>query len=78
MAELSIDVDAMIHRFKQRALAVKQRPLPPVAGAERQLFIEQAQTDYMDFGIIGDAAGLIEDGVLVLRVDLRPPTTSGE
>ena len=27
----------------------------------------------MDFAIIGDAAAAIEDGVLVLRVDLRPP-----
>jgi hypothetical protein len=70
MAEL--DVDALIARFKERALAVKRRPLPPVAGEERQRFIEQAQTDFMDFAIIGDANGVIEDGVLVLRVDLRP------
>ncbi len=26
----------------------------------------------MDFAIIGDATATIEDGVLVLRVDLRP------
>lgn len=26
----------------------------------------------MDFAIIGDADATIEDGVLVLRVDLRP------
>jgi hypothetical protein len=70
MAEL--DVDALIARFKERALAVKRRPLPPVAGEERQRFIEQAQTDFMDFAIIGDASGTVEDGVLVLRVDLRP------
>ena len=37
MAEL--DLDAMIERFKGRAAAVKQRPLPPVAGEERQRFI---------------------------------------
>ena len=48
-------------------------PLPPVAGAERQRFIEQAQTDFMDFAIVGDAVGTLEDGILVLRVDLRPP-----
>lgn len=69
----SLDIDAMIQRFRDRAAAVKSRPLPPVAGAERQRFIEQAQTDYMDFAIVGDAAGSLEDGVLVLRVDLRPP-----
>jgi len=67
-----LDIDAMITRFRARAAAVKSRPLPPVAGVERQRFIDQAQTDYMDFAIIGDAAGRIEDGILVLRVDLRP------
>ena len=70
MAQL--DIDAMIARFKDRALAVKKRPLPPVAGEERQLFIEQAQRDFQDFAIIGDATASIEDGILVLRVDLRP------
>jgi hypothetical protein len=72
-----LDVDAMLERFRQRAAAVKQRPLPPVAGAERQHFIQQAQTDFMDFAIIGDAAGGVEDGFLVLRVDLRPPEARG-
>lgn len=70
MAEL--DLDAMLHRFRERALAVKRRPLPPVAGEERQRFIEQAQLDFQDFAIIGDAQATVEDGVLVLRVDLRP------
>jgi hypothetical protein len=50
------DVEQMLQRFRDRAAAVKKRPLPPVAGEERQLFIAQ---------------GTIEDGVLVLRVDLR-------
>ena len=70
----TLDVDAMIRRFRDRAAAVKQRPLPPVAGAERQHFLEQAQTDFQDFAIVGDAVGAIEDGFLVLRVDLRPPS----
>ncbi|MBU3688007.1 MAG: hypothetical protein B7C54_09790 [Acidimicrobiales bacterium mtb01] len=70
MAEL--DLDAMLQRFRDRAAAVKKRPLPPVAGQERQHFIEQAQRDFQDFAIIGDAQATIEDGVLVLRVDLRP------
>jgi sulfur transfer protein SufE len=71
------DVDAMIARFRERAAAVKRRPLPPVAGEERQLFLDQAQKDFQDFAIIGDAEGAIEDGVLVLRVDLRPPDQRG-
>jgi hypothetical protein len=67
-----LDVDEMLARFRERAAAVKRRPLPPVAGEERQQFIAQAQADYQDFAMIGDADGAIEDGVLVLRVDLRP------
>lgn len=68
----SFDVDEMIARFRDRAQAVKQRPLPPVAGEERQQFIAQAKIDYQDFAIIGDADASLEDGVLVLRIDLRP------
>jgi hypothetical protein len=74
----SLDVDAMLQRFRERAAAVKRRPLPPVAGAERQLFLEQAQTDFMDFAIVGDASWSIEDGVLTLTVDLRPPDARGQ
>jgi hypothetical protein len=70
MAEF--DTDAMIARFKDRAQAVKRRPLPPVAGEERQQFITQAKVDYQDFAIVGDAEAMIVDGVLTLTVDLRP------
>jgi hypothetical protein len=70
MAE-GLDVEAMLARFRDRAAAVRNRPLPPVAGEERTLFIEQAQRDFQDFAIIGDAEGTVEDGVLLLRVDLR-------
>ncbi|MEN9792117.1 MAG: hypothetical protein RL330_195 [Actinomycetota bacterium] len=66
--------DEMIVRFRDRAAAVRKRPLPPVAGEERQLFIAQAETDFRDFAIIGDATATIEDGVLTLRIDLRPPS----
>jgi hypothetical protein len=68
----SLDLGEFIDRFKRRAEAVKTRPLPPVAGEERTHFIRQAQIDYQDFAIIGDAEATIEDGILVLRVDLRP------
>jgi hypothetical protein len=69
--------DEMIARFRERAAAVKKRPLPPVAGEERQAFLNQANTDFQDFAIIGDAAPSIEDGVLVLRIDLRPADQRG-
>ncbi len=71
-----LDVEAMLQRFRDRAHAVRNRPLPPVAGAERTRFIEQAQVDFQDFAIIGDASGALEDGVLTLRVDMRPPAES--
>ena len=67
-----LDIEAMLARFRERAAAVRGRPLPPVAGEERQRFIQQAESDFMDFAIIGDATATIDDGVLVLRVDLRP------
>lgn len=63
----------MIARYKERADAVKRRPLPPVAGEERQMFLKQAQADFQDFAMIGDAEASLEDGILVLRIDLRPP-----
>jgi hypothetical protein len=68
----SLDVEAMLRRFRDRAHAVRSRPLPPVAGEERTRFIEQAQLDFQDFAIVGDATAEVEDGVLVLRIDLRP------
>jgi hypothetical protein len=67
-----LDVDAMIERFRERARAVRNRNLPPVAGPERTKFLQQAQTDFQDFAIIGDAEATLEDGILTLRVDLRP------
>lgn len=69
----TFDPDAMIRRFRDRAAAVKQRPLPPVAGEERARFIEQAKLDYQDFAMLGDASVSIDDGILTLTVDLRPP-----
>ena len=71
-AMATLDPEAMIARFKARAQAVKQRPLPPVAGDERQQFIDQAKVDYQDFAMIGDATASLEDGILTFRVDLRP------
>ena len=71
MAE-GLDVDAMIQRFRERAKAVRSRNLPPVAGPERTKFIQQAQTDFQDFAIIADAEATVDDGILTLRIDLRP------
>lgn len=67
-----LDVDAMIQRFRERAEAVRERPLPPVAGPQREQFIRQAELDFQDFAMIGDATWEFADGVLTLRIDLRP------
>jgi hypothetical protein len=69
----TFDPNEMIARFKDRAAAVRKRPLPPVSGEERQLFIANAETDFQDFAIISDAVASLEDGVLTLRIDLNPP-----
>ena len=67
-----LDTAAMVRRFKDRAEAVRNRTLPPIGGEERQRFIAQAEADYMDYAMIGDAEATLEDGVLTLRIDLRP------
>ena len=72
-----LDVQAMIERFRQRAAAVRSRGLPPIEGAERRRFAEQAQRDFMDFAMIGDAEGTLDDGILTLRIDLRPRDGDG-
>lgn len=66
----SLDVDAMLARFRERAAAVRERPLPPVAGPDRERFVRQAQLDFQDFAIVGDATWEFVDDVLTLRVDL--------
>lgn len=64
------DVDAMIKRFGERAEAVRDRPLPPVAGSERQKFIQQAEVDHIDYSLIANASWSVEDAQLVLRIPL--------
>ncbi len=67
-----LDVDAMLQRFRDRAAAVRERPLPPVAGPQREEFMKQAEVDFMDFAIVGDASWSFTDGVLTLRIALTP------
>ena len=72
MADLDLDLDAMLARFRERAESVKRRSLPPVAGEERARFLEQAQLDFQDYAMIADAEASIDDGVVTLTIDLRP------
>ena len=68
-----LDIEAMVNRFRDRAASVKKRDLPPIGGEERQRFMDQAQVDFQDYAMIGDSDISLEDGVLTLRIDLRPP-----
>lgn len=67
-----IDVDAMVKRFQARAKAVRQRGIPPIEGADRKRFVDQARVDFMDYAMIGDAHAELADGILTLTIDLRP------
>ncbi len=66
------DVDAMVARFKERAAAVRARGIPPLEGDDRKRFMKRMQLDYMDYAMLGDATGVLDDGILTLRIDLRP------
>jgi hypothetical protein len=66
------DPAAMIERFRARAVAVRSRGIPPIEGPERQRFIDQAQVDFMDYAMLGDAEATLAEGILTLRIDLRP------
>jgi hypothetical protein len=65
------DVDAMLQRYRERAQAVRDRPLPPVAGEERQKFITQAESDYTDFALVASATWEIDQAHLVLKIPLQ-------
>jgi len=67
------DPAAMVERFRERARAVRSRGIPPIEGPERKRFVDRMQIDYQDYAMLGDAVATLEDGVLTLRIDLRPP-----
>jgi hypothetical protein len=71
-AVADFDPQEMVARFRARAEAVRARGIPPIEGPERARFREQAQRDFSDFAMIGDAEAELVDGILTLRVDLRP------
>lgn len=71
----AFDPNEMILRFQERAEAVKRRGLPPVEGPERLRFIEAAKIDFQDFAMLADATATLEDGILRLEIDLRPPSS---
>ncbi len=68
MAQL--DVKELLDRFNARASAVKERGIPPLEGEARQLFIQQAEKDFLDYSLVGGASWSIEGGHLVLKIAL--------
>ncbi len=70
---MSFDPDEMIERFRDRARAARDRPMPPVTGEGRTAFMRQRENDFADFSMIGSAEWSAQDGFLVLRIDMRPP-----
>ncbi len=68
----AFDPNQMIQRFRDRADAVKRRGLPPVEGPDRQRFLEAAKIDFQDYAMLGDAVATLEEGILHLKIDLRP------
>ena len=68
------DPQDMIARFRERAEAVKRRGLPPIEGPERLRFVEAARLDFQDYAMLADAVATLDDGVLRLEIDLRPPS----
>ena len=66
----------MLARFRDRAASVKRRQIPPVEGEARREFIRQAELDFQDFAMLGAAEAELDDGVLTLRIDLRPASGS--
>jgi len=66
----NLDMEAMVQRFQERANAVRNRNMPPVAGADRLAFIKQAELDFQDFAMVADAEVSLDGGILT--IDLRP------
>ncbi|MEN8233542.1 MAG: hypothetical protein ABFR89_01285 [Actinomycetota bacterium] len=69
MAQLNID--EFLARFRERAVAVKERGIPPLEGDARRTWIESAENDYMDYSLVGRAEWAVEDDALVLRISLK-------
>jgi hypothetical protein len=67
---MTFNIEEFQIRFKERAEAVKNRPMPPIGGDERLAFIKQAEKDYQDYMIISDSEYEITDDYLVFKYKL--------
>ena len=67
---MSFNINEFQKRFKERADAVKNRPMPPIGGDERLAFIKQAEKDYQDYMIISDSEIEITEEYLIFKYKL--------
>ena len=67
---MTFNIEEFHNRFKERAEAVKNRPMPPIGGDERLAFIKQAEKDYQDYMIISDSEFEITEDFLVFKYKL--------
>ena len=67
---MSLNVEELVDRYKERAEAVKNRSIPPVGGDDRMAFVKQAEIDYQDFMIIADSEVEITEEYLILKFKL--------
>ena len=67
---MTFNIEEFQIRFKERAEAVKSRPMPPIGGDERLAFIKQAEKDYQDYMIISDSEYEITDDYLIFKYKL--------
>lgn len=68
---MSFNIEEFQKRFKERADAVKNRPMPPIGGDERLAFIKQAEKDYQDYMIITDSEFEITEEYLIFKYKLN-------
>jgi hypothetical protein len=67
---MTFNIEEFQIRFRERAEAVKNRPMPPIGGDERLAFINQAEKDYQDYMIISDSEYEITDDYLIFKYKL--------
>ena len=68
---MTFNIEEFQIRFKERAEAVKNRPMPPIGGDERLAFIKQAEKDYQDYMIISDSEYEITHDYLIFKYKLE-------
>ncbi|MBC8479956.1 MAG: hypothetical protein ISQ80_04690 [Candidatus Actinomarina sp.] len=67
---MTFSIEEFQKRFKERADAVKNRPMPPIGGDERLAFINQAEKDYQDYMIISDSEFEVTEEYLIFKYKL--------